>query len=508
MNSKKLILIIMDGWGEGEKNSGNAIYNAQIPFIKSLYNNNSVLYSRLNASGLAVGLPDGQMGNSEVGHLNFGAGRIVFQDLVRISNAIEDKSIENNKVLKDAFQYAKDHNAAVHYIGLISDGGVHSLDTHLYKLCDMTEEAGVERVFIHAITDGRDTDPKSGINYLRNLVNHISGKKTKIATLVGRYFTMDRDKRWERVKVGYDMMVHGEGKKSTDILLAIQESYDEGVTDEFIRPVVFVDQNKEVLATIKENDVVICFNFRTDRLREITTVLTQKDMPEAGMKTIPLHYVTMTRYNETFQNIHVVFNNEDLNNTLGEVLSSNGKKQLRIAETEKYPHVTFFFSGGRENPFEGETRIMIPSPKVATYDLQPGMSAIEVTENVIKALESEKYDFICLNFANSDMVGHTGVYDAILEALKTVDQCVEKVVKTAIHHQYSVILTADHGNSDLAINPDGSPNTAHSCNPVPCFLFDNDYKAISEGKLADIAPTILKIMGIPAPNEMTGNPLV
>jgi 2,3-bisphosphoglycerate-independent phosphoglycerate mutase len=507
MNSKKLILIIMDGWGEGEHNHANAIYSADIPYIKSLYNNPEVAYCTLDASGIAVGLPEGQMGNSEVGHLNFGAGRVVYQDLVRISKAIEDKSIEQNQALIDAYQYAKENNKAVHFIGLISDGGVHSLQTHLYKLCDMARDKGLEKVFVHAITDGRDTDPRSGFEYLKEMENHLATSAGKVASLIGRYYTMDRDKRWERVKLGYDLMVHGIGRKSKSLLEAVQQSYDEGVTDEFIKPVVFTDENEQPLATIQEDDVVICFNFRTDRLREITTVLTQKDMPDCGMKTLRLHYLTMTRYNESFNNIHIIFDSDDLKNTLGEVLSRAGKTQLRIAETEKYPHVTFFFSGGREDVFGGEKRIMVSSPKVATYDLQPEMSAPEVTEKVLEAINTREFDFICLNFANSDMVGHTGVYSAIEKALHTVDNCVQQVITTALENQYSVILTADHGNSDIAINEDGTPNTAHSCNPVPCFLFDADHKNITHGKLSDIAPTILKILDIPAPEEMTGKVL-
>jgi 2,3-bisphosphoglycerate-independent phosphoglycerate mutase len=497
----------MDGWGEGEHNHANAIYSADIPYIKSLYHNLDVAYSTLDASGIAVGLPEGQMGNSEVGHLNFGAGRVVYQDLVRISKAIEDKSIEQNQALKDAYQYAKENNKAVHFIGLISDGGVHSLQTHLYKLCDMAKDKGLVKVFVHAITDGRDTDPHSGFEYLKEMENHLATSAGKVASLIGRYYTMDRDKRWERVKQGYDLMVHGIGRKSKSLLEAVQQSYDEGVTDEFIKPVVFTDANEQPLATIQEDDVVICFNFRTDRLREITTVLTQKDMPDCGMKTLRLHYLTMTRYNESFRNIHIIFDSDDLKNTLGEVLSQAGKTQLRIAETEKYPHVTFFFSGGREDVFGGEKRIMVSSPKVATYDLQPEMSAPEVTEKVLEAINTKEFDFICLNFANSDMVGHTGVYTAIEKALNTVDQCVQKVIISALENQYSVILTADHGNSDIAINEDGTPNTAHSCNPVPCFLFDADHKKITHGKLSDIAPTILKILDIPAPEEMTGKVL-
>jgi len=498
----------MDGWGEGEHNNSNAIYSANIPFIKSLYNNPEVGYCQLKSSGLAVGLPEGQMGNSEVGHLNFGAGRVIYQDLVRITKAMEDNTIKQNNILCDAYKYAKENNKAVHFIGLISDGGVHSLQTHLYKLCDVAKEYGLEKVFVHAITDGRDTDPRSGLGYLTELKEHLNNSVGKIASLVGRYYTMDRDKRWERVKAGYDLMVNAIGKKSSNVLQAVQESYDEEVTDEFIKPVVFTDDNGEPLAKIQKDDVVICFNFRTDRLREITTVLTQKDMPDAGMRTMPLYYLTMTRYDESFQNIRIIFSNEDIKQTLGETLSHYGKKQLRIAETEKYPHVTFFFSGGRETPFDGEDRILVQSPKVATYDLQPQMSAPEVTEHAIEAINKNCYDFICLNYANSDMVGHTGVYPAILIALSTVDTCVNKVISAALENNYSVILTADHGNSDIALNPDGSPNTAHSCNPVPCFLFDPDYKSIKNGKLADIAPTILKIMNLPVPEKMTGAVLI
>ncbi len=508
MNSKKLLLIIMDGWGEGEKNHANAIYSAQTPFIKGLYKNTDIAYCRLNASGLAVGLPDGQMGNSEVGHLNFGAGRIVYQDLVRITKSAEDNTLAQNRVLCQAYEYARKENKSIHFIGLISDGGVHSLQTHLYKLCDIAKDYGLNKVFIHAITDGRDTDPRSGLGYLKELQEHLATSTGQIATLIGRYYTMDRDKRWERVKFGYDMMVRSFGKKSTNVLKAVQESYDENITDEFIKPVVFTDKNGAPLATIQNDDVVICFNFRTDRLREITTVLTQKDMPEAGMKTLPLHYLTMTRYDESFQNIHIIFEPQDLKKTLAEVLSKLGKKQLRIAETEKYPHVTFFFSGGQETPFDGEDRIMVPSPKVATYDLQPQMSAPEVTEKTLEAINKNYYDFICLNFANADMVGHTGIYPAIIKALETVDSCVQKVITTALNNGYSVILTADHGNSDMAENPDGSPNTAHTCNPVPCFLFDTDHKSLRNGKLADIAPTILTILGLPIPEEMTGEVLV
>lgn len=508
MRAKKLILIIMDGWGEGPHDKSNAIYSAETPFVKSLYNNPNVANTQLDASGIAVGLPEGQMGNSEVGHLNIGAGRVVYQDLVRISKAIEDKSIEKNQEIIEAYDYALKKDKSVHFIGLVSDGGVHSLQSHLYKLCDMAKEAGLEKVFIHAITDGRDTDPRSGIRYINELQKHLQNSAGKIATLVGRYYTMDRDKRWERVKTGYDMMVNGIGKKSKDVLQAIQESYEDGVTDEFINPVVLTNDNDKPLATIQSGDVVFCFNFRTDRLREITTVLTQTDMPGQGMKIIPLYYLTMTKYDDTFKNVHIAFDNEDLQMTLGEVLSKAGKKQLRIAETEKYPHVTFFFSGGREKPFEGENRIMVPSPKVPTYDVQPEMSAFEVVTKVLDALQKNTYDFICLNFANSDMVGHTGVYQAILKALNTVDQCVQQVIETALKNRYSVILTADHGNADMALNLDNTPNTAHTCNPVPCFLFDIKYKKINPGKLSDLAPTILKIMELEKPSLMSGFSLV
>ncbi len=498
----------MDGWGEGNHDHANAIFNADTPFIKSLYHNPKVAYNTLDASGLAVGLPEGQMGNSEVGHLNFGAGRVVYQDLVRISQAIQDKSFNQNPALLNAFGYAKKNNKPVHFVGLLSDGGVHSLQTHLHALCDMTKTAGLTQVFVHAITDGRDTDPHSGAAYMSELQQHIAPTGAKVASLIGRYYTMDRDKRWERVKVGYNLMVHGTGQAAKDGVAALQQSYAEGITDEFVKPHVFTDDNNQPLATIQPGDVVLCFNFRTDRLREITTVLTQKDMPEFGMNTLPLYYLTMTRYDESFRDIRVVFSSDDLQHTLGEVISAAGKSQLRIAETEKYPHVTFFFSGGREIPFAGEDRIMVASPKVATYDLQPQMSAPEVTQKVVEALNKNVYDFICLNFANADMVGHTGVRQAIMMALKTVDNSVQQVVSAALHNHYSVLLTADHGNSDRVENADGSPNTAHTTNPVPCFLFDEDYKTIRHGKLADVAPTILTLLGIPIPDAMMGVVLV
>ena len=506
MINKKVILIILDGWGEGDKSKSDAIANANVPFINSLYLNG--VHSHLKTSGEDVGLPEGQMGNSEVGHLNIGAGRVVYQDFVRINKAIQDKSIESNPALIDAYNYAKKNNCNVHFLGLVSDGGVHSSTKHLMKLCDMAKDAGLQKVFIHAFTDGRDTDPKSGIHYIEELEEYLKTSAGKIASVCGRYYAMDRDKRWERIKLAYDMLVDGKAKHVKTAHQAIDESYKENITDEFIKPTIIVDNNNQPLATIKENDVVICFNFRTDRLRELTTVLSQKDMPEQGMYSRQLYYVTMARYDESFQNVHIIFDKDDLSNTLGELLAKAGKKQIRIAETEKYPHVTFFFSGGREDVFEGEKRILIQSPKVATYDLKPSMSAVEVKDAIVVELKKEETDFVCLNFANADMVGHTGIYSAILEALATVDKCVKEVVETAVAHNYSVIIIADHGNADFVINADGTPNTAHSLNPVPCFLIDKEYKKINNGKLSDIAPTILKIMELPIPSIMTGMPLV
>jgi 2,3-bisphosphoglycerate-independent phosphoglycerate mutase len=506
MKKKKALLIIMDGWGEGNKTKADVIANADIPFIKGLYKNAAVCH--LLSSGEDVGLPEGQMGNSEVGHLNIGAGRIVYQDFVRINIACKDNSIASNPVLLEAYKYAKENNKAVHFLGLVSDGGVHSSTRHLMKLCDLAKEHHLKKVFIHICTDGRDTDPYSGKGYVAELQEHLKCSAGKIASLTGRYYTMDRDKRWERVKQGYDLMVHGKGKPTNDILQAIQESYDLGITDEFIKPIIVVDDCGLPVATIQRGDVCICFNFRTDRLREITTVLTQKEMPEMGMTTIPLHYVTLTRYDESFKNVNIMFDKEDLVNTIGGVIANAGRTQLRIAETEKYPHVTFFFSGGREEAFENENRVMIPSPKVATYDLKPSMSAVEVKDAVIKEIKNNEPDFICLNFANADMVGHTGFYDAIKEAVETVDKCVKEVTEAALAKGYSVMATADHGNADFAINEDGTPNTAHSCNPVPCFLLDKDFKKIKDGKLCDIAPTLLTIMGLDIPAEMTGRVLV
>jgi len=506
---KKAILIIMDGWGEGHHDRADAIYNAKTPYIDGLYKDDSVAKAHLEACGEEVGLPAGQMGNSEVGHMNIGAGRVVFQDLVKINKAVEDNSILQNTELNRAFDYAKENNKQVHFLGLVSDGGVHSSMQHLFKLCDMATQKQVENVFVHALTDGRDTDPKSGIGFIKDLDDYLQNTTAKIASICGRYYTMDRDKRWERIKKGYDLMVSGKGHSFSNPIMAMQTSYNREITDEFVEPSVIVDSNNgKPIATIQQGDVVICFNFRTDRLREITTVLTQQDMPEHEMHTIPLEYYTMTRYDENFKNIHVIYDKEDLKNTMGEIVSKNGLKQLRIAETEKYPHVTFFFSGGRDDAFEGEDRIMVNSPKVATYDLQPEMSAPEVTEKVVEALKTEKYSLIVLNFANSDMVGHTGIYEAITKAVETVDHCVGEVIETAKAHNYSVLLTADHGNSDFAINADGTPNTAHSLNRVPVFILDSRYSKMQDGRLADIAPTLLNLMGIEVPQEMTGRNLV
>lgn len=503
---KKVALIILDGWGLGDGTKSDAIANANTPFVDSLYT--KYPHSTLQTSGENVGLPEGQMGNSEVGHLNIGAGRVVYQDLALINKAIREKTIDSNPTLLKAFDYAKQNNKTVHFMGLISEGGVHSSQSHLHYLCDMAKAKGLQRVFIHAFTDGRDTDPKSGLEYIKNLESHLQKSAGKVASLIGRYYAMDRDKRWERVKLAYDLLVKGEGVATHNVVEALESSYKEGVTDEFVKPVVVLDDAGQPLGTIKENDVVICFNFRTDRCREITQVLTQQDMPEQGMTTLPLYYVTMTNYDSTFKNVHVVYDKDNLINTMGEVLERNNKKQIRIAETEKYPHVTFFFSGGREKEFNGEKRIMSPSPKVATYDLKPEMSAVELTDAIVPELQKGEPDFVCLNFANPDMVGHTGVYTAIVKAVETVDTCLKRVVEAGLQSGYSFIIIADHGNADIAINPDGSPNTAHTTNPVPCILIDSEHKTIKDGKLADIAPTILKILGVEIPVEMTGDVLV
>ena len=498
--------MILDGWGIGNGNESDVISQVSTPNMDRL--EKEYPFNHLHASGENVGLPEGQMGNSEVGHLNLGAGRIVYQDLVKINKAIKEGSIKENKVLVDAFTNARDHKKQVHFLGLISDGGVHSLDKHLYALCDMTGEYGIENVFIHGFGDGRDTDPQSGKGYLKQLLNHISGSKVRLASFIGRYYAMDRDKRWERIKEAYDLLVHGVGKKSEDILQTMQESYDDGVTDEFIKPVVMVEEDKEPVGKIAEGDVIVFFNFRNDRAKEITIALTQKDMPEHDMKTIPLHYCTMTPYDATFKGMNVIFEKDNVTNTMGEVVANAGLSQLRIAETEKYAHVTFFFSGGREEVYKNEDRILVPSPKVPTYDLMPEMSAYGVRDKIVEALHTGKHDFVCLNFANGDMVGHTGVYEAIKKAIQTVDECVGEVVEAARANGYDVMIIADHGNADNAVNQDGSPNTAHSLNPVPCVLVTDDYQSIGEGVLADVAPTLLHIMGVEIPEEMTGKVLV
>ena len=498
--------MILDGWGIGDGSKSDVISTAPTPNLDLL--RDGYPHSRLFASGEDVGLPDGQMGNSEVGHLNIGAGRIIYQDLVKINLECKTGEIRKNRVLTEAFTYARDNNKQVHFMGLLSDGGVHSMDKHLYYLCDITKDYGLRNVFVHGFGDGRDTDPRSGKGYMKNLLYNLKGSDVKVASFIGRYYAMDRDKRWERIREAYDLIVHGKGEKTEDILDAMQRSYDEGITDEFMKPLVVVNDNDEAVGTIKEGDVVVFFNFRNDRAKELTIVLTQKDMPEFGMKTLPLHYCTLTPYDATFKGLHVIYPKENADNTIGEVLARVGKRQLRIAETEKYAHVTFFFSGGREEAFENEERILIDSPKVPTYDLQPEMSAYQVKDAVIKAIETEKFDFICLNFANGDMVGHTGVYKAIMKAVTTVDECVGEVVKAAKNKNYDVLIIADHGNADYALNDDGTPNTAHSLNPVPCILISNEYKSIREGILADVAPTLLTIMGIAIPEEMTGKVLV
>lgn len=505
---KKAILIIMDGWGIGDGSKSDAINHSNTPYINSLRKNRKVAKAWLNACGTEVGLPDGQMGNSEVGHLNIGAGRVVYQDLVKINRACDDNSISKNPRLIKAFKYAKTNGKKVHFIGLIGEGGVHSSSAHLIKLCEIANDYELKDVFIHALMDGRDTDPRSGLGFMEEVLSKLINTTAKIASVCGRYYTMDRDNRWERVKKGYDLMVKGIGIGFTSPISAIKSSYERAITDEFMEASVIQGEDGKPLALIENGDVVLCFNFRTDRLREISTVLSQKDMPEFDMHKLDLHYVTMARYDESFTNVGILFENDNLTNTMGEVISALGLKQLRIAETEKYPHVTFFFSGGRELPFEGESRIMVSSPKVATYDLQPEMSANEVTQKVLMAIQTEEFDFICLNFANSDMVGHTGVYKAIRQAIETVDHCVGDVIESARIHDYTVMLTADHGNSDYAVNEDGSPNTAHSLNKVPLYFIDGIRTQIQAGRLADVAPTLLYAMEIEIPKEMTGKVLI
>lgn len=497
----------MDGWGLGNVKTADAIQHANVPFVNSLFGNypNATLIT----CGEQVGLPEGQMGNSEVGHLNLGAGRIVYQELQRINVAIRDGAFAKNEHLLAAIRYAKNNNKPLHLLGLVSDGGVHSHTSHVKAICDVCKAEELENVFIHAFTDGRDTDPKSGLGFITGLQQHLNKTVGKIVSVSGRYYAMDRDKRWERVKLAYDALVKGEGQKATDALAAIEQSYAQNVTDEFILPTVIIGSDQQPLATIKDGDVAICFNFRTDRCREITQVLTQDNHEDMGMHTLQLNYTTMTEYDKTYHDVHVVFETDNLNNTLGEVLAKHGKKQIRIAETEKYPHVTFFFSGGREAPFEGESRIMAPSPKVATYDLQPEMSAIELTDKLVPEIEAESADFICLNYANADMVGHTGVFPAVVKAVETVDACVKRIVTAGLAHGYTIFLTADHGNADYMVNEDGSPNTQHSTNLVPLFVISNEFKgSVKPGKLGDIAPSILHWMGLPVPSEMTGDVLI
>jgi 2,3-bisphosphoglycerate-independent phosphoglycerate mutase len=506
MSERKVILVIMDGWGLGKVKSSDAIQNARTPFVSSLYA--TYPNTTLTTCGEVVGLPEGQMGNSEVGHLNLGAGRIVYQELQRINVAIKEGAFAKNPVLLESINLAKKNKKPLHLLGLVSNGGVHSHINHLKAILDVCSQQGLQEVYIHAFTDGRDCDPKSGLAFIRELEVHMKHTVGKIASLSGRYFAMDRDNRWERVKLAYDAMVKGAGQHATSAVAAIERSYQENVTDEFIKPTVIVENNQPV-ALIKDGDVAICFNFRTDRCREITKALTQMDFPQQDMHALQLDYTTMTEYDATYKNVHVIFENDNLNNTIGEVIERNGLKQIRIAETEKYPHVTFFFSGGREKPFEGESRIMIPSPKVATYDLQPEMSAFEVTRAILPEIEKQEASFICLNYANADMVGHTGIWEAAIKAVETVDQCVSKVVTTALANGYTVFLTADHGNADYMINEDGSPNTAHTLNLVPFFVIDKNWKGkLMPGKLGDLAPTILKMMGLKIPSEMTGEILI
>ena len=498
--------MILDGWGKSPDPKVSAIDNANVPFINSLYT--QYPNAELRTDGLNVGLPEGQMGNSEVGHMNLGAGRIVYQDLAKINLAVQNHTLSKEQPLIDAFEYAKAHGKKVHFLGLVSNGGVHSHTSHLYGLLDAAASYDLEHVYIHAFTDGRDVDPKSAQTDLANLLAYTEKSNAKIATVIGRYYAMDRDKRWERVKLAYDLLVNAEGEKTMDLLASIQNSYSEGITDEFIKPLVVTQADGQPTAVIEEDDVVIFFNFRTDRGRELTEVLSQKDFHEFNMHKLNLYYVTMTNYDETYQNVHVIYDKDNITETLGEVLEQAGKKQIRIAETEKYPHVTFFFSGGREVPFEGETRILRNSPKVATYDLQPEMSAYELKDALIPELEKGDVDFVCLNFANGDMVGHTGVMEAAIKACEAVDVCVREIVTTALAHDYTTIIIADHGNCETMINPDGSPNTAHTTNPVPIILVDKELTTIQSGILGDIAPTVLKLMGIPQPAAMTCHSLV
>ncbi len=506
-NIQKTMLMILDGWGIGDKTASDVIYSTPTPFIDSLYE--KYPHSQLLTSGENVGLPDGQMGNSEVGHLNIGAGRVLYQDLVKINKAIREKTLWSNPQILKAYNYAKTNNKQVHLIGLIGPGGVHALSLHMIALAQIATELGLEKIFVHGLTDGRDTDPRSAYGFVEEDLKALGKTNAKFATLIGRYYGMDRDTNWNRVKLAYDLLTKAEGKKRRDVLAAIQESYDEGVTDEFINPIVFTDDQDQPLTTIQEGDVVICFNYRTDRLRELTIVFTQENHPEQEMKTMPLEWYTMTNYKASFKGIHIIFNKDNVENTMGEIVSKAGLKQIRIAETEKYAHVTFFFSGGRETEFPGEKRILIPSPKVATYDLQPEMSAPGVKDAIVAEINAKSADFICLNFANGDMVGHTGVYTAIQAAVKAIDQCVNEVVTAARANNYDVVIIADHGNADNALNEDGSENTAHSLNPVPCiWVTDHTEAKLKNGILADVAPTLLTIMGLAVPSDMTGNVLI
>jgi 2,3-bisphosphoglycerate-independent phosphoglycerate mutase len=504
-HQKKTALVILDGWGMAKNTAVSAIDKAHTPFVDSLYKNYP--NTLLEASGLAVGLPEGQMGNSEVGHMNLGAGRVVYQDLVKINEAVKNGSLAHEPALKEAFAYAKANNCKVHFMGLVSDGGVHSHINHLKGLLSAAHQAHLKNVFVHAFTDGRDTDPKGAQHYLADLEKHLSETTGKLATLIGRYYAMDRDKRWERVKLAYDLLVKNEGEEFKGAQAALQHFYSQNVTDEFIKPVRLKGAEN---AQIEAGDVVICFNFRTDRGRQISEALTQKDFPEQNMKALKLHYLTLTNYDETFKDVKVIYEKDNLQNTLGEVLAAANKTQVRIAETEKYPHVTFFFSGGRENAFEGERRLLVPSPKVATYDLQPEMSAYQVRDKIVEDIKNNQPDFICLNFANPDMVGHTGIMEAAIKACETVDECAKAVVEAGLEHNYEFIILADHGNADCMSNPDGSPNTAHTTQPVPCFLVGNAVgnKKLHRGVLGDVAPTLLELMQVEKPESMTGKSLL